>query len=160
MDEAHNARTPLTFDTLQRVHPAVIIEFTATPNTSETNGSNILYHVSAAELKAEEMIKLPIILTEHAHWQDAGATVILVNNVHSKIIAIDNLVIIEGSFNWLSAPREGQYVRQECSLRYQGEKAADFIHQILDPIRKKANSSLLCRQNMKTRGQQPKMVIL
>jgi AAA domain len=74
--------------------------------------------------------------------KDAGATMILVNNVHSKIIAIDNLVIIEGSFNWLSAPREGPYVRQECSLRYQGEKTADFISEALEPIRKKASFSL------------------
>lgn len=71
VDEAHNARTSLTFDTLRRVHPAAVIEFTATPNVSSTNGSNVLFHVSASELKAEEMIKLPIILTEHQNWQDA-----------------------------------------------------------------------------------------
>jgi len=34
-------------------------------------GSNVLFGVSAAELKAEEMIKLPILLTEHANWQEA-----------------------------------------------------------------------------------------
>lgn len=80
VDEAHNARTSLTFDTLQRVHPAAIIEFTATPNTSITNGSNILYHVSAAELKAEEMIKLPIILTEHQNWRDAVRDSVITRN--------------------------------------------------------------------------------
>lgn len=78
VDEAHNARTPLTFDTLKRVHPAAIIEFTATPNTSTTNGSNILFHVSAAQLKAEEMIKLPIILTEHINgWEEAVRDAVL-----------------------------------------------------------------------------------
>ena len=78
VDEAHNARTSLTFDTLKRVHPAAIIEFTATPNTSTTNGSNILYHVSAAQLKAEEMIKLPIILTEHINgWEEAVRDAVL-----------------------------------------------------------------------------------
>ncbi|WP_250655962.1 DEAD/DEAH box helicase [Alkalimarinus coralli] len=71
VDEAHNARTSLTFETLRRVHPAVVIELTATPNTTNSNGSNVLFHVSAAELKAEEMIKLPIVLTEHQNWQDA-----------------------------------------------------------------------------------------
>jgi len=35
MDEAHNARTKLTFDTLKRLHPACIVEFTATPRTSQ-----------------------------------------------------------------------------------------------------------------------------
>tara|TARA_R110001583_G_scaffold52178_1_gene162323 strand:- start:6321 stop:8993 length:2673 start_codon:yes stop_codon:yes gene_type:complete len=78
VDEAHNARTSLTFDTLRRVHPAAIIEFTATPNTTGTNGSNIIYHVSAAQLKAEEMIKLPIILTEHVNgWEEAVRDAVL-----------------------------------------------------------------------------------
>ncbi|MGE6568162.1 DEAD/DEAH box helicase [Shewanella vesiculosa] len=78
VDEAHNARTLLTFDTLKLVHPAAIIEFTATPNTTSTNGSNIIYHVSAAQLKAEEMIKLPIILTEHVNgWEEAVRDAVL-----------------------------------------------------------------------------------
>jgi type III restriction enzyme len=71
MDEAHNARTTLTFEVLQRVSPACIIEFTATPDSRPSTGSNVLFRVSAAELKAEEMIKLPILLTEHANWQEA-----------------------------------------------------------------------------------------
>lgn len=80
VDEAHNARTSLTFDTLGRIHPAAIIELTATPNTSATNGSNVLFHVSAAELKAEEMIKLPIVLTEHQNWQDAIQDAVITRN--------------------------------------------------------------------------------
>jgi type III restriction enzyme len=71
MDEAHNARTALTFEVLQRISPACIVEFTATPDTRPGSGSNVLFRVSAAELKAEEMIKLPILLTEHANWQEA-----------------------------------------------------------------------------------------
>lgn len=71
MDEAHNARTKLTFEVLQRVSPACVVEFTATPDTSRQSGSNVLYRVSASELKAEEMIKLPIVLTEHKTWQEA-----------------------------------------------------------------------------------------
>ena len=35
-------------------------------------GSNVLYRVSASELKAEEMIKLPIVLTVHqSNWEEA-----------------------------------------------------------------------------------------
>ena len=78
MDEAHNARTPLSFYTLARFNPSCIIEFTATPETShnpEKNlfASNVLHHVSAAELKAEEMIKLPIKLRTHEDWQEVIA---------------------------------------------------------------------------------------
>jgi type III restriction enzyme len=72
MDEAHNARTSLTFDTLQRLSPSCIVELTATPGTHPRYGSNVLYRVSAAQLKAEAMIKLPIVLTVHdSGWQQA-----------------------------------------------------------------------------------------
>lgn len=70
MDEAHNARTPLTFEVLQRVSPACIIEYTATPDEGKTSGSNVLYRASASELKTEDMIKLPIMLSEHNNWQE------------------------------------------------------------------------------------------
>ncbi len=77
MDEAHNARTHLTFEVMQRVSPACIVELTATPDTTRRSGSNILFHASASELKAEQMIKLPIILTEHATWQEAVSAAVV-----------------------------------------------------------------------------------
>lgn len=69
-DEAHNARTSLSFEMFRRIAPAAIIEFTATPD-QERNPSNILCHVSALELKAEQMIKLPIRLVTREEWRDA-----------------------------------------------------------------------------------------
>lgn len=71
IDEAHNARTPLTYDTFARLNPAVLIEMTATPVRQGLHRSNVLYHVSAEELKAEQMIKLPIVLQTHPNWQEA-----------------------------------------------------------------------------------------
>lgn len=68
VDEAHNARTELSFDMLARFGPSAIIEFTATPDSSR-NPSNVLHSVSAAELKAESMIKLPIRLETQTDWQ-------------------------------------------------------------------------------------------
>jgi type III restriction enzyme len=66
VDEAHNNRTQRFFETLGRFNPSCIIELTATP----VAGNNVLHHVSAQELKAEEMIKLPIVLMEHPDgWQ-------------------------------------------------------------------------------------------
>ena len=78
MDEAHNARTQLSFDTLARFNPSCIIEFTATPETTHKPdrgqfASNILHQVSAAELKAEDMVKLPIKLETHADWKEVVA---------------------------------------------------------------------------------------
>lgn len=68
VDEAHNARTELSFETLARFNPSAIIEFTATPDT-EQNPSNVLYTVSAAELQAEDMIKMPIQLETIPEWK-------------------------------------------------------------------------------------------
>ena len=67
VDEAHNAVTGLTREMQARVNPCSIVEFTATPRLN----SNILHSVTAQELKAEEMIKLPIVLSEHDSWQNA-----------------------------------------------------------------------------------------
>jgi type III restriction enzyme len=67
VDEAHNAVTGLTREMQARVRPAAVIEFTATPK----DRSNILHSVTAQELKQEEMIKLPIVLSEHDTWQNA-----------------------------------------------------------------------------------------
>ena len=70
MDEAHNARTDLSFSTLGSVLPSCIIEFTATPAWKGTP-SNVLHHVSAAELKAANMIKLPLrVITRHPSQRD------------------------------------------------------------------------------------------
>ncbi|MGJ3230658.1 MAG: DEAD/DEAH box helicase [Oceanicaulis sp.] len=74
VDEAHNARTALSFETLRRFDPSMILELTATPRTEPDKktgdpASNVLFHVSAAELKAEEMIKLPIRLQTDTDWR-------------------------------------------------------------------------------------------
>ncbi|MBN1488450.1 MAG: DEAD/DEAH box helicase family protein [Phycisphaerae bacterium] len=81
MDEAHNARTPLSFETLARLWPSCILEFTATPETTHrpeqgSFASNILHHVSAAELKAEDMVKLPIKLRTRPDWKEIVADAI------------------------------------------------------------------------------------
>lgn len=67
VDEAHNAVTGLTREMQARVNPCAVVEFSATPR----HNSNILHSVSATELKAEEMVKLPVMLSEHDTWQEA-----------------------------------------------------------------------------------------
>jgi type III restriction enzyme len=71
VDEAHNARTDLSFATLGNVLPSCIVEFTATPVREGANISNVLHHVSAAELKAAAMVKLPLrVITRHPSQRD------------------------------------------------------------------------------------------
>lgn len=76
VDEAHNARTDLSFDTLARFKPSCILEFTATPQLDGANRSNVLYRTSAAELKAENMIKIPVQLEIRPDWKQLLADAI------------------------------------------------------------------------------------
>ena len=67
VDEAHNNRTDKFFTTLGRLNPSVVLELTATPNKKL---NNVIYQVSAWELKAENMVKLPVILGEFVNgWE-------------------------------------------------------------------------------------------
>jgi type III restriction enzyme len=78
MDEAHNARTPISFDSLARFGPSFVLELTATPEQQDdpANGrfaSNVLHAVSALELKNQGMIKLPVDLESRGDWLEVLA---------------------------------------------------------------------------------------
>jgi len=67
LDEAHKSSTGLSLENLLALNASFILEFTATPVTKTQEvkkiyASNILYSVTASELKKESMIKLPILL--------------------------------------------------------------------------------------------------
>ena len=99
VDEAHNARTDLSFATLGAVLPACIIEFTATPARSK-NPSNVLHHVSAAELKAAEMVKLPLrVINRHPSQRDQ-----LLAEAITLRADLERLATVE-------AQRTGEYLR-------------------------------------------------
>lgn len=78
MDEAHNARTQVSFDSLQRFGPLAVLELTATPQQKHDPdkgeyASNVLHAVSALQLKREGMIKLPVDLESRKNWLDVLA---------------------------------------------------------------------------------------
>jgi type III restriction enzyme len=98
VDEAHNARTDLTFETLERLNPSCIIEYTATPKTQGMDRSNVLYRVSAATLKAEKMIKMPVELLTNEDWQ------VTINNAVTKQRELEELALLEEG-------RTGEYIR-------------------------------------------------
>lgn len=96
IDEAHNARQPLSFETLRRLNPSAVLELTATPNlqrqtvteggeTYENPPSNVLHSVSAYALKAEDMIKLPIYLRYREPWDALlGDAIRLLDHLESE----------------------------------------------------------------------------
>jgi superfamily II DNA or RNA helicase len=69
IDEGHRTQTQLSVDFLKDLNPSFIVEYTATPRS----GSNILVNVLAADLKDEQMVKLPIVLESANQWELALA---------------------------------------------------------------------------------------
>ena len=84
MDEAHNARTPVSFASLARFAPSFVLELTATPeqlhepnNASKPRfASNVLHACNALELKNEGMIKLPVDLESREDWLEVLAATV------------------------------------------------------------------------------------
>jgi type III restriction enzyme len=113
VDEAHNARTELSFSTLANLNPSCIIEFTATPDT-EKNPSNVLYSVSAAQLKAEDMIKMPILLETRPNWKELLAD------------AINKLNELE-AFAHDEQKKTGEYLRPIMLIQAQPKKGESPI---------------------------------
>jgi type III restriction enzyme len=85
VDEAHNVVTGLSDQMRERINPWAVVEFTATPK----GRSNILFNATASELKAEQMIKLPIVLLEHSQWGAAVAAAVVERNDLAKIALED-----------------------------------------------------------------------
>jgi len=67
VDEGHRTQTQLSIDFIKELNPAFIIEYTATPRS----GSNVLVNVGAADLKEEQMVKLPIVLESANQWEQS-----------------------------------------------------------------------------------------
>ena len=108
VDEAHNARTDLSFSTLGSVLPSCIVEFTATPARSK-HPSNVLHHVSAAELKAADMVKLPLrVITRHPSQRDQ-----LLAEAITLRADLEKLALTE-------AQRTGEYLRPIMLIQASG----------------------------------------
>jgi type III restriction enzyme len=102
VDEAHNAMTGLSREMQARVNPCAIVEFTATPQLN----SNILHNVTAQELKREEMIKLPIVLSEHSDWQSAISGAIATRATLAEKASLDTAGYIRPIVLFQAQPRD------------------------------------------------------
>ena len=113
VDEAHKAVTELNREIMKRLNPACIVEFTATPNEKE---SNVLYRVSAVELKAEEMIKLPIMLTETQTWQQSLTEACLMRNKLAQDAKLEKEYI--RPIVLIQAESKGQEITEDIIKQY------------------------------------------
>lgn len=108
LDEAHKAYGRSAADqyarTISNFNPSIVIELSATPRP---NISNLLVDIAGTELKAEEMIKSPVMVTpvpEHIDWQDT------LREAHSELERLaDEAEALEAS--------EGRYIRPIAVVR-------------------------------------------
>lgn len=63
-----------------------------------------------------------------------GVVVHQIPKLHSKVVTVDNNLLCAGSFNWLSADRQGQYARHETSFVYRGPHLEAEIEIIRDGL--------------------------
>ena len=70
LDEGHRAYSKLARDTVLKMNPRFLLELSATPNMKE-HRSNVLTSVPGVKLKEEEMIKIPINISnsEKGDWK-------------------------------------------------------------------------------------------
>lgn len=119
VDEAHNARTDLSFATLGNVLPSCIIEFTATPARAK-HPSNVLHHVSAAELKAADMVKLPLrVITRHPSQRDQ-----LLADAVALRADLEKLAVAE-------AQQTGEYLRPLMLIQAERVDACEALRDLM-----------------------------
>jgi type III restriction enzyme len=127
MDEAHNARTKISFESLTRFSPLAVLELTATPQKEhnpdkEKYASNVLHAVSALQLKQEGMIKLPVELESRSDWLEVLAlTVERRNELEQRA---DNF-----------RTKTGRYIRPVALLQAQPKSKTQSTHTV-DEIKK------------------------
>ena len=128
VDEAHGARTQLSFDTIARFSPSLILELTATPKLEHdvakgNYASNVLYSASASELKAAQMIKMPIRLTTDKNWQ------------RTIDAALDCQATLE-KISKIEENHTGEYIRPVVLIQAQSASKSDQSRLTFDKIEK------------------------
>jgi type III restriction enzyme len=76
VDESHNAGSSLSKEMLTNFNPSFILDLTATPRKE----SNILSYVDAAQLKENNMVKLPVIAYNHHSQKEVINSAIQLRN--------------------------------------------------------------------------------
>ena len=124
LDEAHKAygrqgsESDEFVQSVNRLNPRLVIELSATPSRSK---SNLLVDIPGNDLKAEEMIKLPVQVTSftNADWHHT------LGQAHAKLEELDHeAVSLQNS--------EGRYIRPIAVVRVErtgnDQRDGDRIH--------------------------------
>ena len=76
VDESHHTTGDLSIEMLKNLNPSFILDLTATPRAN----SNIISYVDAAQLKAENMVKLPVIVYNRPSQEEVIADALDLRN--------------------------------------------------------------------------------
>ncbi len=117
LDEGHRGATQLAQDTLNSFNTSFILELSATPK----DHSNVLINVGGAELKKEQMIKLPINVVPYneANWQHT------LNQAHQKTLELNKLAAkYEGD--------SGKYIRPIMVIKAEPKKRNETYDHVED----------------------------
>lgn len=88
IDESHNFEGNLRVDTLTNLNPSFVLNLTATPREK----SNIISFVSPARLKKENMVKLPVMVSNYqSHADVINSAISLRKNLEDKAKEEENL---------------------------------------------------------------------
>ena len=68
----------------------------------------------------------------------SGVKLVLVEQIHSKIVVADDRVYCVGSFNWFSAQRSGPHMRAETSLVYRGNELGTEIAAVKSNLKRQS----------------------
>ena len=152
LDEAHKAygrqgsENEQFVESVNRLNPSLVIELSATPNATK---SNLLVDIAGRDLKAEEMIKLPVEVTSfsNADWHHT------LSRAHAKLEELDSEAVS-------LQHGEGRYIRpiavvrvertgndQRDGERIHAEDVREYLTQNLGvPARAVAVQSATCRE--------------
>jgi len=108
VDESHHATSDLSVKMLNDFNPSFVLDLTATPK----KGSNIISFVDAAQLKKEEMVKLPVIVYNRKSQSD----------VYSDAISIRAKLEAQAKQEQITS---GRYIRPIVLFQAQPKNTAD-----------------------------------
>ena len=108
VDESHNAESELSTEMLKNLNPSFILDLTATPRKN----SNIISFVDALELRKNNMVKLPVIVSNHRHKNEVILSVI---NLQKKL---EKQALEEHA-------KGGKYIRPIVLFQAQSKNEAD-----------------------------------
>ena len=106
--ESHHATSKLSKEMLQNFNPSFVLDLTATPK----KGSNIISFVDARQLKAENMVKLPVIVYNRKSQEDVFISAV---SLRRKL----ELEAVQGQKNG------GKYIRPIVLFQAQPKNNAD-----------------------------------